>query len=72
MGGHADRRERGEDMLADAVVENALSADRAARLGVEGGRVILELLDERSGFRTFVKDLGLAFVNLAAANHGGF
>jgi hypothetical protein len=32
VGRDADRRERGEDMLGDAVVEHALAADRAALL----------------------------------------
>ena len=61
--------ERGEDMLGDAVVEHALAADRAALLGVEGGRVVLEILDQRAGLGTLVEDLGLAFVDLAATSH---
>jgi hypothetical protein len=35
--------------------------------GVEGGRVVLEILDQRAGLGAFVQDLGLAFVNAAAA-----
>ena len=62
--------ERGEDMLGDAVVEHALAADRAALLRVEGGRVVLEILDQRARLGTLVEDLGLAFVDLAAAGHG--
>jgi hypothetical protein len=69
VGRDADRRERREDVLGNAVVDHALAADRAALLGVERRRVILEILDEGTGLGTFVKDLGLAFVNLAATNH---
>ena len=62
--------ERGEDVLRDAVVDDALAADRAALLRVERGRVVLEILDERARLRTLVEDLGLALINLAAASHG--
>ena len=57
-------------MLADAVVDDALAADRSALLRVERGRIVLEILNQRSGLRTLVEDLGLAFVDLAAASHG--
>src|SRR3546814_18442591 len=57
-------------MLGNAVVEHPLAGDRALFLGVEGGRVVLEILDERAGLRTLIEDLGLAFVDLAAAGHG--
>ena len=72
MGRDADRAEQGEDMLGDAVVEHALAGDRALLLGVEGGRVVLEILDQRARLGTLVEDLGLAFVDLAAAGHGRF
>ena len=62
--------ERGEDVLGDAVVDDALAADRAALLRVERGGVVLEILDERARLRTLVEDLGLALINLAAASHG--
>jgi hypothetical protein len=29
-------------------------------------------LDDRAGLRAFIKDLGLAFVNLATTGHGHF
>src|SRR4051812_49861180 len=67
---YADCLERCKDMLRDSVVDHALAADRAALLRVEGGRVVLEILDERAGLRTLVEDLGLALVNLTAASHG--
>ena len=69
VGRDADRAEQREDVLGDAVVEHALAVDRALLLGVEGGRVVLEILDERARLGTFVEDLGLAFVDLAAAGH---
>ena len=53
----------------DAVVEHALAVDRAALLRVEGGGVVLEILDQRAGLGTLVEDLGLAFVDLAATGH---
>ena len=68
---HADLAEQREDMLGNAVVEHALAVDRALLLGVERGRVVLEILDQRAGLGTLVEDLGLAFVDLAAAGHAG-
>src|SRR5690606_35032898 len=68
---NADVREAQEDVLGDAVVDHPLAVDRALLLGVEGGRIILEILDQRARLGPFVEDLGLAFVNLAAAGHGG-
>ena len=38
-------------------------------VGVEGGGVVLEILDERAGLRPLVEDLGLAFVDHAPALH---
>ena len=38
-----------EDVLGDAVVEHALALDERVLLVVEGGGVILEMLDERAG-----------------------
>ena len=67
---HADIAEQGEDMLRNPVVEHALAADRALFLGVERGRVVLEILDQRARFGALVKDLRFAFVNLAATGHG--
>ena len=36
-------------MLGDAIVDHALAIDRAFFLGVERGRVVLEILDNGSG-----------------------
>jgi hypothetical protein len=38
-------------------------------LRVERGRIVLEILDHRAGFGALIKDLCLAFVDLAAAGH---
>jgi len=67
---HPDVAEQREQMLGDAVVEHALARDRALLLRVEGGRVVLEVLDERAGLGALVQNLGLALVDLAAAGHG--
>jgi 2-oxoisovalerate dehydrogenase E1 component len=69
VGRDADVVEAREDIFADAVVDHALAVDRALLLGVEGGGVVLEILDQRARFRPFVEDLGLAFVDLAATGH---
>ena len=59
--------EQGEDMLGNAVVEHALAGDRSLLLGVERGRVVLEILDQGAGLRPLVEDLGLAFIDESAA-----
>jgi hypothetical protein len=66
---HADVVEPREYIFADAIVDNALALDRALLLGIEGGRIVLEILDQRARLGAFIKDLGLAFVDLAAAGH---
>jgi hypothetical protein len=71
MGGHADLVQPLEDVFGNAVVEHALAFHHLVLLGVEGGGVVLEVLDERAGFGPLVEDLGLAFVDTAAAAHGG-
>jgi hypothetical protein len=37
---------------------------------VEGSRVVLEMLNQRSGLWSFIENLRLAFVDAAAAAHG--
>ena len=69
VGRDPDRPEQGEDMLGNAVVEHALAGDRPLLLRVEGRRIVLEILNQRPRFRTLVEDLGLAFVDHAAAGH---
>ena len=48
VGRHADLPKQSEDIFGDAVVEHALAGDRALLLRVEGGRVVLEVLDDRA------------------------
>ena len=66
---HADLAELREDVLGDAVVEHALAFDQRVLLVVERGGVILEMLDESAGLRTFVKHLGLALVDATPLVH---
>jgi len=66
---HSDVVQVLEDVFRDAVVEDALAFDDLVLLRIEGSGVILEVLDQRSGFRSFVEDLGLAFIDAAAAAH---
>jgi hypothetical protein len=58
-----------EDVFGDPVVEDAFAFDDLVLLRIEGGRVVLEVLDQRSGLRPFVQDLRLAFINAATAAH---
>src|SRR3546814_14370052 len=69
VGGHADAAEQRENMLQNPVVEHALAGNRPFFLCVEGGRVVLEILDQRPGLGAFIQDLGFAFIDLAAARH---
>jgi len=67
----ADLGELQHQELADAVVEDALAGDDAALLVIQGARLVLEMLDERTGLRALEQHLGLAFVNLPASRHLG-
>ena len=69
VGGNADLVQMREDVFADTVVQHALAVNDFMLLLVEGGRIVLEELDKRAWLRTFVEDLGLAFVNTAATVH---
>ena len=69
---HADLSELLEQIFGDAVVEDAFALDLVVLLVVEGGGVILEMLDERPRLRAFIEDLGLAFVNAPPAVHVWF
>jgi hypothetical protein len=62
--GHADIGQPGHEEFRQAVVQHALALDRGLFLGVEGGGVILEILDQGARLGAFVQDLGLAFVDL--------
>ena len=69
MGRHPNIVEMLEYVLRDTIIEDPLALDNLVLFRIEGGRVVLEMLDQRSGLGSFVKDLGLAFVNATAAAH---
>src|SRR5262249_26534413 len=69
VGGNPDVVQVLEDVLRDAIVENALAFDHVVLLRIEGGRVVLEVLDQSSRFRSFVEDLALPFIDSATAAH---
>src|SRR5262245_502116 len=58
-----------EYVFGDAVVEDTLALDDTVLLRIEGGRVVLEVLDQRSRLRSLIDDLGLAFIDAATAAH---
>src|SRR5262249_21461870 len=58
-----------EGVLGGAVVEDALSFDHLVLLRIEGGGVVLEVLNQRAGLGALVEDLRLALVDAAAAAH---
>jgi len=71
MGRHADLVETGHEIFRQAVVQHALALDHVVFLGVEGGGVVFEILNEGSRFGAFIQDLGLALVHLGASCHVG-
>ncbi len=70
MSRNADLLEFGHQVFGDAVVEHALTGDRALLLIVEGGGVVLEVLHQGARFGAFEEHFGFAFVNLFATCHG--
>src|SRR5262245_53768457 len=62
--------EMGEDVLGDAIVENALAVDDFVLFLVEGGGVVFEELDQRTRLRSFEQDLCLAFIDAPTTLHG--
>ena len=69
MGRNSDVVQVLEDVFRDPVVEDALAFNHVVLLRMKGGRIILEVLDQGSRFRSFVEDLALAFINAATAAH---
>src|SRR3546814_2062585 len=57
MGRDTNLRQQCENMLGNAVIQYTLTADGAFFLRIEGGRVILEILDDGAGLRPFIEDL---------------
>src|SRR5579883_1359124 len=66
---HADVVEVLEDVFRNPVVEHALAFDHLMLFGIEGGRIVLEVLDQSSWLGPFVEDLRLAFIDTATAAH---
>src|SRR6516165_12502541 len=58
-----------EDVFGNPVVEDSLAFDHLVFFGIEGGRVVLEVLDQCSRLGPLIEDLRLAFVNAATAAH---
>ena len=56
----------GGNVFGDPVVEDALAFDHVL-LRIEGGRIVLEVLDQGAGLGSFVEDLRLAFIDAATA-----
>src|SRR5664280_1806183 len=71
MRGNPDIVEVLEYVFGDPVVENAFAFNDLVFLGVEGGGVILEVLNQRSRLGALIEDLRLALINAAAATHRG-
>jgi hypothetical protein len=58
-----------EQVLRNPVVEDTLALDYLVFLGIERGRVVLEVLDQGARLRAFIEDLRLAFLNTAPTAH---
>jgi len=69
MGRHPDVVEVLKQVLRNPVVEDALALDHLVFLGIERGRIVLEVLDQGSRLGAFIKHLGLAFINAASTAH---
>ena len=69
MGRHPDVVEVLEYVFGNPVVEDALALDHLMFFRVERGRVVLEMLNQRSRLGSFVKNLRLAFIDAATAAH---
>ena len=69
MGGNADIIQVLEHEFGNPVVQDTLAFDDFMLLGVEGGGVILEVLDEGARLGALIEDFGLAFVNATTAVH---
>src|SRR5579883_720913 len=67
MGGHADFVQAAENIFRNAVVQHTLALEALEFLGVEGGGVVFEMLDERAGLGAFIKNFRLSFIDATAA-----
>ena len=66
---HPDVVEVLEQVLRNPIVQDALVLDHLMFLGIEGRRIVLEVLDQGSRLWTFIKHLCLAFINAASTAH---
>ncbi len=66
---HADVVQILEYIFRNPVVQHAFAFNHFVFFGVEGGRIVLKMLDQRSWFGSFVQDLRLSFIDFAAAAH---
>src|ERR1700742_1925239 len=66
---HPDVVEVLEDIFRYPVVEHAFAFDHLMLLGVEGGGIVLEVLDQCSRLRSLIENLRLALVDAATAAH---
>src|SRR6056297_483858 len=57
------------EIFRQQVVQHTLALDHIPLFGIEGGRVILEVLDKRSRLGALVQCFRLAFVNFLAPRH---
>jgi hypothetical protein len=69
MGRHPDVVEVLKQVLRNPVVEDALALDHLMLLGIEGGRIVFEVLDQGARLGALVKHLGLAFINASPTAH---
>jgi hypothetical protein len=69
VGRHPDVVEVLEQVFRDPVVEDALALDHLVLLRVERGRIVFEVLNQRARLRSFVQNLGFAFIDAASTAH---
>ena len=69
MGRHTDLVEICKNIFRNAVVQHAFAVNNLMLFGIEGGGIILEVLDQSSRFRAFIKDLGLTLIYPTATSH---
>src|SRR6516162_1996143 len=69
MRGHADVVEVLEHVFGNTIVQDALAFDYLMFFRIEGGGIVLEVLNQPSWLRSFIKNLRLAFVDTATSAH---
>src|SRR6056297_791764 len=69
MVGDADIRQSEHEIFRQQVVQHTLALYHGPFFGVEGGRVILEILDDGSRLGTLIERFGLAFVDFLSPRH---